>query len=186
MKIKGISIDFFTFFVFLYENYAMKTIIWLVFTLQFRITFNWHHMKQKLARFLCLAKNYRIKVSKRFCSYLMEKLEFVPLIFAYHFSQMACIDKKWIPANREMLPGSHGFNYLFLCFISITHLFLRGRQNHCPCPKSKCYHRGNMRKPSGCRWTVTDGLKDITVERSALKLNLVLMRWKIIRTFWAE
>ena len=51
-KIKGISMDFFTFFVF-------------PFTLQFKITFNCHHLKSKLARFGCHAKNSRIKVCGR-------------------------------------------------------------------------------------------------------------------------
>ena len=65
-KIKGISMDFFTFFVFLFKNNVMKTILWPMFTLQFKTLFNCHHWEPKLARFGCLAKNSRIKVSSSF------------------------------------------------------------------------------------------------------------------------
>ena len=76
----------------------------MVFTLQFIITFNCHDMKPKLARFLRLAENSRIKVSKGFCSYLMGKSEFVPLIFAYNFA--VANDGRMNDGNEEVIPES--------------------------------------------------------------------------------
>ena len=62
-------------------------------------------------------------------------------------------------------------------FQTVYFYHFSGRQNHCP--KSKCYHRGNMREPSVCRWTVTDGLikfdgiRDM-IRLHRLKYNLIL------------
>ena len=132
-KIKGISMEFFTFFVFLCKNNAMKTILWLVFTLQFKIPFNCHPLKPKLARFACLAKYSRIKVSSGFAHIWWK-------------NSNSCLWFSVIIFHRWILQISNKYQQIPKCcpvlmFSTVDFYGFCGRQNHSP--KSKNYHFGN-------------------------------------------
>ena len=132
-KIKGISMDFFTFFVFLFKNNVMKTILWPMFTLQFKTLFNCHHLEPKLARFGCLAKNSRIKVSWSFAHIWWK-------------NQNSCLWFSLTIFHRWNLQMSNKYQQIEKCcpvlmFSSVYFYDFCERQNHCP--KSKNYHFGN-------------------------------------------
>ena len=95
-------------------------------------TCNCHHIKPKLTRFGCLAKNYRMKVSSGFAHIWWK-------------NPTSCLFSLTI-FHRWSLQMSNKYQQIEKCcpvliFQTVYFYDFCGRQNHCP--KSKCYHRGN-------------------------------------------
>ena len=111
----------------------MKTILWPVFRFLFKITFRCHLLKPKLARYGCLAKNYRIRVFSSFAHIWWK-------------NSNSCLWFSLTIFHRWSLQISNNYQQIEKCcpvlMFSIIYFYdFCGRQNHCP--NSKNYNLGN-------------------------------------------